>query len=102
MGEKETLYARRLSPDESRNRYVFISKDSLKMFPGTGVALMADVNGKEHELFLESFLCTCRGPDAPHKHHRLSFKDMTPKVRLSRGSVVSIRKDKERYLVNIK
>jgi hypothetical protein len=101
MAKEKTLYTRRLSLDESRERYILISKDVLSMFPAPGEPFTAILNGENAETTVEAVPCTCRGPDKPHDHYHLSFGHAAPELRVRRGSVGSVRKDGESYKIEI-
>jgi hypothetical protein len=101
MGKERTLYKRRLSLDEAKERYVLISKDALSMFPRAGKVFNANFNGNPEEMSVEAVLCTCRGPDSPHDHYHLSFADLKSQINVRRGSIASVRKESDNYRIEV-
>ena len=57
-------YERRISADEAREGYVLVEKRALGFFPAEGEAFRLDWR----EARVESYACTCRGPERPHRH----------------------------------
>ncbi len=102
MAKEKKLYRRRLSLDESREGFVFISKDAKSMFPPPGESFKATLNGAPVELSVESISCTCRGPNNPHEHQHISLPSLKSPMRLRRGSLATIRRDGEKYTVEIR
>ena len=101
MAKDKKIYARRLSLEESKECFIFISKDALSMFPALGKAFSAKVNGHDIKLCLESVFCTCRGPGRPHSHYRLSLAQVSD-LDVRRGSTVKVEKDGERFIIEIR
>lgn len=102
MAKEKKVYTRRLSLDESKERYVLIPKDALSMFPAPGRPFPAKINGKEGELFVEAVPCTCRGLNKPHDHYHLSFAHAELGTNVRRGSVATVRKEGENYKIEIR
>lgn len=61
-------YARRIGAEEAREGRIAVMKSALSLFPAVGVSFQAKFHGGERELRLESYPCTCRGPEKPHEH----------------------------------
>jgi hypothetical protein len=101
MGQERTLYKRRLSLDEARERYILISKDALSMFPRPGKGFKASFNGRLEEMSVEAVLCTCRGPDTPHDHYHLSFNNLKSQIDARRGSIASVRREGDNYRIEV-
>ena len=58
-------YERRVSAEEAaRNRYLLVEKRAVGFFPPEGAWFQLD--GREARV--ESYACTCRGPERPHRH----------------------------------
>jgi hypothetical protein len=102
MGKVMKLYKRRLSTEESREKYILISKDALSMFPNPGNTFKANLNGEESEVKVEAVFCTCCGPDKPHDHYHLSFGRAATELKVRRGSVASVRKEGDSYKIDVK
>jgi hypothetical protein len=92
-------YSRRISSEEAREGYILVLKNKLPFFPHLeeGFDLIhADVRGRVR---VESYRCTCRGPNLPHEHYFIPWKG------LNAGDRVEIRRDPEkqdRYIIQIR
>jgi hypothetical protein len=75
-----TTYRRVVSAEEAREGYVLVEKARLSLFPPEGEAF--PLEGRETTV--ESYGCTCRGPERPHRHWFLRLDGLTP------GGVVEI------------
>jgi hypothetical protein len=102
MKKERTQYKRRFSLEESRDRYILISKDFLSMFPRVGEPFRALINGQNKEISIEAFLCTCMGPNNSHNHYHLSFENIKPDIVIRRGGMASIRKMGDTFKIEIK
>jgi len=94
MEKKLVRYIRKLSGEESLERYIMILKDSLKLFPKPGVPFKIKFGKKEYETQIKVVDCWCQGPKKPHVHHRI---DLTPFVQVFRphyGQTVTLEKIK--------
>ncbi len=58
------VYERKISSDEAREGYVLVEKARLSFFPPAGERF--ELDGRP--AVVESYPCTCRGPDKPHEH----------------------------------
>jgi hypothetical protein len=86
----KNVYSRRVSSEEAREGYLLVLKNKLRFFPplGTGFDIVQDdVIG---EAKVESYRCTCRGPDLPHEHYFIRRMGLKARDR------VEIREDPER------
>jgi hypothetical protein len=98
MKRRET-YSRNVSSEEAREGYLLVLKNRLQLFPPLGKTfefVQNDIVGKAR---VESYRCTCRGPELPHEHYFIRWKGLRPKDR------VEIREDPERqgrYVVRIR
>ena len=84
----EESYTRKLSSQEVKRGHIFILKDKLSFFPPMGKHFTLCVGDLENDVSLESYRCTCRGPQLPHDHHFIRCK------RLRSGEKITITKDK--------
>jgi hypothetical protein len=97
--KRRGAYSRKVSSEEAREGYLLVLKNKLNLFPPLGKRfdlLQNDVLGRAK---VESYRCTCRGPELPHEHYFIRWKGLRPKDR------VEIREDPERqgrYLVQIR
>jgi hypothetical protein len=92
------VYARKISSEEARERYVMILKNKLGFFPPVGEAFHLVHNNVRSRARVESYRCTCRGPDLPHRHYFIRWKGLRARDK------IEIRKDPDKqrsYLVNV-
>ncbi|MBI2764349.1 MAG: hypothetical protein HYX53_00390 [Chloroflexi bacterium] len=59
---------RRASGEEAREGYLFVLKEALRFFPPAGEPFALLDDGQRHSATVESYPCTCRGPERPHEH----------------------------------
>jgi hypothetical protein len=88
MGNDER-YSRRISSEEAKKGYIFILRDKLSFFPPRGKPLTLCTGEAEKRVTVESYHCTCRGPQLPHDHYFLRW------VGLRFGEKISITRDKK-------
>jgi hypothetical protein len=62
-------FSRRISAEEAKKGYIFILKDKLSFFPAVGKPFILREGKQEKKAFVESYPCTCRGPQLPHDHY---------------------------------
>ena len=62
-------FSRRISAEEAKKGYIFILKDKLSFFPPRGKQFTLNEGKQEKKVFVESYPCTCRGPQLPHEHY---------------------------------
>ncbi|MFH1738257.1 MAG: hypothetical protein ABIH23_04570, partial [bacterium] len=62
-------YSRKISAEEAKKGHIFILKDQLSFFPARGKEFTLSGQEKEKKVFVESYRCTCRGPQLPHDHY---------------------------------
>jgi hypothetical protein len=92
-------YSRKVSSQEAREGYFLVLKNKLQLFPPLGKKFDLVQNDAVGKARVESYRCTCRGPDLPHEHYFIRWKGLRPKDR------VEIREDPERqgrYVVQIR
>jgi len=63
MAEKD-MYRRGPSHEEAQEGYLLVEKAKLAFFPPEGEPF--ELDGREASV--ESYPCTCRGPEKPHRH----------------------------------
>ncbi|MEX1277223.1 MAG: hypothetical protein WEB62_04330 [Bacteroidota bacterium] len=84
---KTTLsYRRRISTQEAREGYIFVLKNRLSFFPHPGKPLILDGGTQNRTGTVESYACTCQGPDLPHDHFFIRWSG------LRRGDLLVFRK----------
>jgi len=97
--KRRGAYSRKVSSEEAREGYLLVLKNKLHLFPPLGKRFDLLQNDVVDKARVESYRCTCRGPELPHEHYFIRWKGLRPKDR------VEIREDPERlgrYLVHIR
>jgi hypothetical protein len=72
MSLKNT-YSRKISKKEANNNFIFILKNKLLLFPPLGEVFTLKEKDLIREVKLESYPCTCRGPELPHEHYFITW-----------------------------
>ena len=83
------IYFRKLSAEEVKKGYIFVLKDRLSFFPALGKPFELQSGKDQKNAYVESYHCTCRGPQLPHEHYFIRWEG------LRFGDKVSIEKDKK-------
>jgi hypothetical protein len=83
------VYRRRVSSEEAREGTIMVLKNKLSFFPPPGMPFNLMTNSGSTKVKVESYECHCRGPEKPHAHFYLRWKN------LRRHSTVSIRLERE-------
>jgi hypothetical protein len=93
-------YSRKISSKEAKNNFIFILKNNLSFFPPLGEVFVLKRDGSSCEVKVESYPCTCRGPDLPHEHYFIKWNG------LETGNILEIKrttsKNKEYHLKIVK
>jgi hypothetical protein len=85
----EDVFTRKLSAEEVKKGYIFVLKDKLSFFPAAGKPFDLKSGKTEKPASVESYHCTCRGPQLPHEHYFIRWDG------LRFGDRISIAKDKK-------
>lgn len=85
----EKSFSRKISAEEAKKGHIFILKDQLSFFPPRGKSFKLCVGDQEKEVFIESYRCTCRGPELPHDHYFIRWEG----VRF--GEKITVAKDEK-------
>jgi hypothetical protein len=97
---KEKLaYTRKISSEEAREGYVLVLKNYLSFFPRLRKTFELIHNDERRKVRVESYRCTCRGPDLPHEHYFIRWKGFR------RGDKLEIQEDEEklgRYVIRVR
>jgi len=96
---QKDVYSKKITSEEEQKRFVLILKDRLSFFPLDGKTFRLIHNGQPKKARVESYPCTCRGPDQPHSHYFVR----TPGLRA--GDRVIIQRDVKgapRYFLQVK
>ena len=83
----KSLYSRKISSKEAQEDFIFVLKNKLSFFPPLGNTFKLVTDELSKEVKVESYLCTCRGPEQPHEHYFISWEG------LEAGNKVKIIKD---------
>lgn len=75
MSSKAT-YSRKISSKEANNNFIFILKNKLSFFPTLGKIFVLKGEGSSCKVRVESYPCTCRGPDLPHEHYFITWEGL--------------------------
>ena len=85
----KSLYSRRISSKEAQEDFIFVLKNKLSLFPPLGNTFKLVTDKLSKEVKVESYPCTCRGPERPHDHYFISWEG------LEAGDKIEITKDSE-------
>jgi hypothetical protein len=97
--KSKRVYSRTVSSEEAREGYLLVLKSKLQLFPHLGEEFDLVQDDLAVRAKVESYGCTCRGPELPHEHYFIRWKGLGPKDR------VEIREDPEiqgRYRIRIR
>ena len=86
----QNIYSRKISSKEAQEDFIFILKSKLSFFPPLETNFMLSNENISREVMVESYSCTCRGPDRPHEHYFIQWEG------LESGNKVEIIKDSEK------
>lgn len=92
------VYSRKISSGEAREGYILVLKDKLSTFPPLGKTFDLVKGDVSKRAKVESYPCTCRGPDLPHEHYFIRWSG------LEAGDKIEIEKDvteEGRYLLRV-
>ena len=85
----QNAYSRKISSKEAKENFIFVLKGKLSFFPPLGTNFELSNENISREVMVESYPCTCRGPDLPHEHYFISWEG------LEAGDKVKITKDSQ-------
>ncbi len=91
MPAAKTRYVRKLSAEEARERFIFVTQDSLGFFPPSGVPFPLRLGKEIFQATVEAVSCNCVG--FPHQHYRIQAAELAPLLGLARGSRVVITRE---------
>ncbi|MGB2868686.1 MAG: hypothetical protein WBD36_09555 [Bacteroidota bacterium] len=69
-------YSRRISTEEAREGYIMILKNRLSLFPPRGKPFDIKEGDVVKHASVESYSCTCQGPDLPHDHYFIRWEGL--------------------------
>ena len=91
----KNLYYRKISAEEANKGFIFILKNKLSFFPSLESEFILNENNSPREVKVESYPCTCRGPDKPHEHYFIRWDG------LNTGDKIKITKEGDNYILQI-
>ncbi len=92
------VYSKKITSEEEREGYFLVLKDRLDFFPDKGKRFQMVQNGHSRRVMVESYPCSCRGPDEPHSHYYIKLRSVRS------GDRVNVRKDSKngsKYLLQV-
>src|SRR3989442_11684045 len=92
MKTNET-YTKKITSEEGKEGYFLVLKNRLPFFPQTGRTFQLVKDGHSRKARVESYPCTCRGPDEPHDHFFVRTRGLEPgdRVVVQRDSGKTVR-----------
>ncbi|TMI71033.1 hypothetical protein E6H11_04675 [Candidatus Bathyarchaeota archaeon] len=75
MPQKD-VYSKKITSEEEQKNFVLVLKDRLAFFPEEGETFKLIHNGQPRKAKIESYPCSCRGPDQPHSHYFVKSKGL--------------------------
>jgi hypothetical protein len=96
---QKDVYSKKITSEEEQKHFVLVLKDRLSFFPLEGKNFRLIHNGQPKKARVESYPCSCRGPDEPHSHYFVKTSG------LKAGDRVIIQKDTKettRYFLQVK
>lgn len=82
-------YSRKISRTEAKEDFIFVLKNKLSFFPPLGDTFELVTDKVSKEVKVESYPCTCRGPERPHEHYFIRWEGLETRDK------VEITKDSE-------
>lgn len=72
----KSAYSRKISSKEASENFIFILKSRLSFFPTYGEKFELADGDLSREVKVESYPCTCRGPEKPHEHYFICWEGL--------------------------
>jgi len=82
------LYERKISVDEEKKHYIFVTKDAAQYFP-SNTAITIRLGNMVFKTKFEATPCDCMGPKHPHEHCRIPLSSNFP---LKQGKRIILQK----------
>ena len=92
------VYSKKITSEEEQKSFLLVLKDRLSFFPPLGDPFRLVYNGQARKAKVESYPCSCRGPDEPHSHYFVRSRG------LKTGDRVVVQRDSRgggRYLLHV-
>jgi hypothetical protein len=75
----KNVYNRKISSEEASEGYILVLKNKLNFFPSIGKQFTMVYSNQKKKVKVESYPCTCQGPDLPHEHYFIRWKGLKAK-----------------------
>ncbi len=72
----KNVYSRKISSTEADSGFIFILKNKLSFFPPLGDNFELTNDEISKEVNVESYPCTCRGPERPQEHYFIHWEGL--------------------------
>ncbi|HEX7467420.1 MAG TPA: hypothetical protein VF324_02375 [Methanobacterium sp.] len=93
----ENIYSRKITSTEARKGFIMILKNNLSFFPPLGSSFELLNKGSPKTVAVESYPCTCRGPELPHEHYFIRWNGL-----IAGNKVEIVKYPEEDNLYNLK
>lgn len=97
--KEKNVYYRKISAKESKENFIFILKDQLSFFPPIGNKFELNHDDISKLVKVESYPCTCRGPDYPHEHYFIRWSNLSQKDEIK---IIKTPENENKYNLQIK
>ena len=88
--KEKTTYSRKISAEEVKGRYLFLSRDIAKALPKPTIPFELQFNNESIQTSVQIVDCWCMGPKKPHIHHHLDLKGLFKKTQIRRKTTVQL------------
>ena len=96
--DSKNSYSRRISAKESKEGFIFILKNKLSFFPPLGYVFELSADNLSMEVNVESYPCTCRGPERPHEHYFIHWEGLKISDKIE---ITKISSSEDKYSLRI-
>lgn len=101
MAEPEIRFVRKLSGEEAQKRYILISKESLSLFPKTGLSFSLMIEGQTVETAVRPHEVRQPGSRKGVIEHRIDLAKHLTVYNPRYGQTVVIEKRDDHYLLSL-
>jgi len=92
----KNVYSRKISRAEAKEDFIFVLKSKLSFFPPLGATFELVNDKSSKDVKVESYPCTCRGPERPHEHYFIRWKGLE-----SRDKIEITKESENKYNLQI-
>jgi len=98
MTTKTTVYRRKLTPSEAKEKFILITKDRWSFFPLPGQTFDLRLGAEVFQVAVKAIPCQCVG--TPHEHYHLPLEELSPLLEFAPGNVLVVqREDAGQYII---